>query len=193
VRVLTLYTVCLYSHRSSEVRLDENRRIASQLCGGPTRSLVEDIHVHFPHHQDSAWRATHVVDVCSPCSLLSDGEPMCAKCFSSFLLTSDIPREMYNRFCTVMWLTMEPCYPSCAEPINKNLPFTTPTCTRCGMSTHFDVDPVTFSNFCLAVCMGTHQRLGKKSPILDLSPELIRMICQTNNDHCLGVHGTCGM
>ena len=160
--MLTLYSVCLHSHRSSEARLDENRRIAS-------------------------------VDVCSPCSLLSDGEPMCAKCFSSFLLASDIPREMYKRFCTAMWLIMETCCPSCVEPINKSLLLTTPPCTGCGKSAHFDVDPVAFSNCCLAVCMGTHQRLGKKSPILDLSPELVRMLCQMNNDHCLGAHGTCGM
>ena len=61
------------------------------------------------------------------------------------------------------------------------------------MSAHFDVDPVAFSTRSLAACMGTHRRLGLQSPILDFTPELIRMICEMTNDHSLGPRGSCGM
>ena len=41
--------------------------------------------------------------------------------------------------------------------------------------------------------MGTHDRLGQKSRILDLTPELTRMICQMTSSYCLGAMGSYGM
>ena len=95
----------LYTHRSFGERSDENRRI--------TAHLQSEKSVLTPGDRDSP---PETLRMCVSCSQVCDGRPVCEKCFSVFLRTTDMTREMYKRYGTFVCDRIVPRCPTCVKP-----------------------------------------------------------------------------
>ena len=131
--------------------------------------------------------------MCVPCSNITDGEPVCDKCFAAFVRTADMPREMYKRYGTFLCARMVPRCPSCMKPGTTSTTWEVPICTKCWQYVHFDIDPDQFMLRSMAVMMSTQPRLGSDALIRDLPDQLLRMICTLSATHDLGPTGAWGM
>lgn len=131
--------------------------------------------------------------MCVPCSDVADGRPVCEKCFSTFIRTTDMSREMYKRYGTFVCDHIVSRCPSCVKPLHTIPGWQVPNCSQCWQPSHFDVDPEQFILRCTAVMMGAHTRLGCGSLILELSSDLWCNICCMSSTHDLGRKGVWGM
>ena len=163
-------------------RCDENRRIKNHLQLG--QSVMASGGYASPEEEST---------MCVPCSNITDGEPVCDKCFAAFVRTADMPREMYKRYGRFQCARMVPRCPSCMKPGTTSTTWQVPICTKCWQYVHFDIDPDQFMLRSMAVMMSTQPRLGSDALIRDLPDQLLRMICTLSATHDLGPTGAWGM